>query len=211
MRDRLKSTLNSASKAVSDTATSITDNVSAAYSGSVDAINSTVQGARNFGAGTVSTTGAVLGTIGGVAGEVSLITAGFFPFLILGGLPTEMGAAFSAACDQLSQVIRGSNPQFVGVNKVDKGLIFSNHDMNAIIYDPLHLKANAAGFIQIDELAVANMISELESREQKSDRQTVYMAALLAVQHAKKEYGIELKFQDMSVNGDNTKAPEPKP
>ena len=161
------------------------------YSATGNQISKQIQGARNFAAEVTSTGGTIIGLGGGIAGEISLISAGGVPFLVFGGLPLELGAEFGKLCDSLSQSVRGSSPQFMGVKKVSAGF-FKKEDVEAILYLPTASDADGCGFVTRKELDLAKDLLQLQKSNPDSPQTAVRYAAIMALQDYKKQLGLAL-------------------
>ena len=181
------------------------------YYAAEDSVASVVRRGRNVAADVVRHGGSATGAIGGLAGEVALIVSGGFPFLVLGGLPSELGYAFAKQCARASISFRGTEPQFVGVRCEERMMkIFGAEDrVFAILYDPQHKHADEAGFVQLDEEGIAARgVKYADDRRGKA----TFTTALLSVQEAKVERGIALNLPDIreSIESETPASPKPK-
>ena len=210
----IKDALGRAVSGIADTASSVLSTAEKetlrVYYATTDTVLGAVQSGRNVAANLVQHGGALAGAVGGIAGEVSLIMAGGFPFLVLGGLPSELGNAFAKQCAKASISFRGTEPQFIGVRQEESMMkIFGVEDrVFAIMYDPNHVRADEAGFTQLDEENIARRgASFADDRRSKA----TFSAALIAVQETKLKLGLPLSLANVSksIEADSTQKLKP--
>ncbi len=181
-----------------------------AYYATTDTVLGAVRGARNAAADVVRHGGALAGAAGGIAGEVSLIMAGGFPFLVLGGLPSSLGHAFAQQCAKASISFRGTEPQFIGVRQEEAMMkIFGAEDrVFAVMYDPNYIFADEAGFAQLDEENLARR-GAFFANDRRS--KATFTAALIAVQETKLKIGLALHLPNVSQSIETGVTLKPKP
>lgn len=166
----------------------------------VQKVSDTVQAARTLTANVISTGGNVIGTGGAIAGEVLLISGGFIPFLVFGGLPSKLGSDFIDSINGIAKVVRGDRVQFVGVNHETPDMLVQaaamivgfgagNGTVSAMIYDPSHPHRDSGGIVQLSEEAIVRQLKIMDNS--RSAREPAYREALIAVQDAKFYYGIK--------------------
>lgn len=200
----LLSSVKKVKDAISNKAESIVDGVSTTFNASVQSVKDTIQGGRNLAADIVRTGGTLTGLVGGVAGEVLLFSAGGIPYLIFGGEAMALGEKLSKRCDELSQSVRGDNPQFIGLDHIKAGPFGAQDQLLAIIYDPKHPKADSSGFVKLEENQMYHTLENVFT-EHHREHNSAYLAALIAIQDGKQRLRIPLECHKVSAGDTNEK------
>ncbi len=151
-------------------------------------VDNRVQGARTSTANALSVSGDFLGKATMVAGETALLGAGVLPLLFFYDLPIEAGDKVTKTIDGIAKFVRGDRVQFIGINLV--GGVVTPQDVRAVIYDPHMPHQDSKGYVQLSEQDITRHLGIMD--ETRAAREKSYMAALLAVQEARRRYGLPL-------------------
>ena len=168
------------------------NNVKASVLDGVTYVDNRMQAARTGTANALELGGEFLGKATMVAGETALFSAGVLPILFFYDLPIKAGDKVTETIDGIAKFVRGDRVQFIGINLVGGGLLTSPQDARAIIYDPHMPSRDNNGYVELSEESIAHHLKIMDD-ETRGAREPQYKAALLAVQEARKRYGLPLK------------------
>lgn len=206
-----------AAKSAPETVAGAFGAVTGALKDGIQRVEDGIHDARTLTANTVSTGGKVVGVGGGLVGEVLLLTGGILPFLVFGGLPSKLGGEIADAIDGVAKVIRGSRPEFIGINYESPGILqesvsllllgglAGNGSVSAMIYDPTHPHQDSGGILRLSERDIVHQLKIMSNS--RAAREPAYKVALIAVQEAKKHYKISLDTPDIRFKKDWSYAP----
>lgn len=192
-----------AAQKVADTARAVphavsdaVDNITHSVKNGVDYVDARVQATRTGTANALTASGVFLGTATMVAGETALFSAGILPVLFFYDLPIKAGDRVTETIDDIAKFVRGDRVQFIGINIV--GGVRTPKDVRAVIYDPHMPNQDRSGYVQLSEEDVVRQLKIMNDTPAARERQ--YTAALVAVQEARKRYGLPLKSRGVGLD-----------